>query len=77
MADETAEIIPFPVRKKPIASIRQAVGQLRSHELLLAAGTLMNLVEEAHEVGDSANFCELVKTLHVILERLLVEEGWV
>lgn len=75
MADRTAEIIPFPIRKRPLGGLREAVGRLRSHELLFTAGALMNLALEAYEFSNDADFYERVEAAHLALERLLAERG--
>lgn len=75
MADKTAEIIPFPDRKKLPAGSQWALGVLCTHQLLSTACALMNLAVNAHEVSDDVNFYELIKAIHVTLERLLVERN--
>lgn len=74
MANQTAEIIPFPIRKKLPGGSQWAVGVLYTHQLLLTACALMNLAVTAHEVSDDVGFYELIKAVHLTLERLLVEE---
>ena len=73
MVNQTAEIIPFPIRKKLPGGGQWTVGVLCTHQLLLTACALMNLAVDAHEVSDDADFYELIKATHVILERLLAE----
>ena len=73
MANETAEIIPFPIRRKLPDGSQWVDGLLRTHQLPLTACALMNLAVTAHEVSDDMNFYELIKAIHGNLERLLVE----
>ena len=75
MTNKTAEIIPFPIRKKLLGDSQWVVGALRTHELLSTACALMNLAVTAHESSDDIHFHELIKTIHATLERLLVKEG--
>ncbi len=75
MADRTAEIIPFPTRTKPVDGLHKVVGQLCSHELLFAAGALVNLAIEGYAVSNDLEFYDLVDAARLTLERLLVEGG--
>ena len=71
MANQTAEIIPFPIRKKLPDCSQRAIGPLRTDQLLLTICALMNLAVAAHEISDDVHFYDLVKAIHAALERLL------
>ncbi len=77
MTDKTAEIIPFPTRAKPVSGIRNAVEQLHSHELIFAAGALVNLAIDGYAISTDVEFYELIDAAHLALGRLLVERGWI
>ncbi|MGI4793631.1 MAG: hypothetical protein ACRYG8_05995 [Janthinobacterium lividum] len=68
-------VVPLPVREKPLALLREAIVELRSHELPAAAASLADLARVAHTAGETADFYDRTKAAYAALERVLRDGG--
>lgn len=70
-----SNVIPLPVREKPLAVLREAIADLPAHELPAVAANLADLARAAHVVGETADFFDRTKGAYAALERVLRDGG--
>ena len=75
LRQRASNVIPLPVREKPLAVLREAVADLPASELPTVAASLAELARAAHVAGETADFYDRAKAAYAALERVLREGG--
>ena len=75
LRQRASNVIPLPVREKPLAVLREAIAELPASELPTVAASLADLARVAHVAGDTADFYDRSKAAYAALERVLREGG--
>ena len=70
-----SNVIPLPVREKPLAVLREAVADLPAGELPTVAASLAELARVAHAAGETGDFYDRAKAAYAAFDRILREGG--
>ena len=70
-----SNVIPLPVREKPLAVLREAIADIPASELPTVAANLADLARVAHAAGETADFYDRTKAAYAALERVLRDGG--
>ena len=75
LRQRASNVIPLPVREKPLAVLREAIAELPASELPTVAASLADLARVAHVAGDTADFYDRSKAAYAAFDRILREGG--